>query len=217
MTYPPYIREKALELRRQGMTLDEIAERLALPRTTVFHWIKDVPIPPRPRTEAARRAGQVTEQKYRLLREAAYAQGRAQFDALAAEPTFTDFVCMYIAEGSKRNRNAVAIANSDPLVILLGDHWIRRLSSRPVRYWLQYHADQDLNGIRRFWGERLGVASDDIALQRKSNSGRLAGRTWRSEQGVLTVRTTDTYLRARLQAWIDCVKERWLDSIPDGV
>jgi hypothetical protein len=47
---------------------------------------------------------------------------------------------------------------------------------------------------------------------RKSNSNQLAGRTWRSEHGVLTVTTHDTYFRARLQAWVDLLRRRWLDS-----
>jgi hypothetical protein len=34
---------------------------------------------------------------------------------------------------------------------------------------------------------------------------------------VLTVATNDTYLRARLQAWIDRIREDWsLDSAPSG-
>jgi hypothetical protein len=39
------------------------------------------------------------------------------------------------------------------------------------------------------------------------------GRSWRSEHGVLSVCACDTLLRARLQAWIDRVREDWgLDS-----
>ena len=49
MTYPAYIREKARKLRAQHkLTLDEIAERLRLPRTTIFYWIRDSN---RPKTE----------------------------------------------------------------------------------------------------------------------------------------------------------------------
>jgi hypothetical protein len=215
VTHPSYLRDKALEMRRGGMTLDEITERLALPRTTVFYWIKDIPIPPRPRlaTPGRRKGNEKMVATFKAKRDAAYALGRAEFDELAKEPTFIDFVCMYIGEGYKRCRNTVAIGNSDPEVVQLAAYWLRRLSHRPVRFWLQYHADQDLDELQRFWADRVGVVAGDIGLQRKSNSNQLAGRTWRSRHGVLTVRTSDTYLRARLQAWIDCVKERWLDSL----
>ncbi len=45
MAYPRYLREKALQLRTEKhLSLDEIAERLALPNTTVYYWIKGTPL-----------------------------------------------------------------------------------------------------------------------------------------------------------------------------
>jgi hypothetical protein len=55
-----------------------------------------------------------------------------------------------------------------------------------------------------------------VRVLRKSNSGQLSGRVWRSRYGVLTVRTCDTQLRARVQAWMDCVRESWIHSLPIG-
>jgi hypothetical protein len=152
----------------------------------------------------------------RLLRDAAYAQGRATFPALAADPTFRDFVCLYIAEGYKRSRNHVSLGNSDPQVVRLAGRWIRALALNPVTYCLQYHADEDFEQLQRFWSAELAVAPTDIRFQRKSNSGGLIGRNWRSEHGVLTVRVGDTLLRARLQGWMDCLQDQWLDSPAPG-
>ena len=78
-----------------------------------------------------------------------------------------------------------------------------------MRYAIQYHADQELAKLREHWALFLAVDAASITLQRKSNSGRLKGRIWRSEHGVLTVSVSDTLLRARLQAWIDRIKEEW--------
>jgi hypothetical protein len=128
-------------------------------------------------------------------------------------PTFRDFVALYIAEGSKRNRNRVSIANSDDRVIAVAASWLGRLTSRRPTFSVQYHADQDLDAIRKFWGTVLDIDGSNIALQRKSNSGQLKHRTWRSKNGVLTIWVNDTLLRARLQAWIDRIREDWgLDS-----
>jgi len=84
-------------------------------------------------------------------------------------------------------------------------------------YGLQYHADQDTEELRRFWGRTLDIDGSTIHLVRKSNSGQLAGRRWRSRHGVLTVRVHDTLLRARLQAWIDSLQDQWLISAKSGV
>jgi hypothetical protein len=114
-------------------------------------------------------------------------------------PAFRDFVCFYMAEGSKRCRNTVAVCNSDPRIVVLCTSWIRRFTRNAMRYSIQYHADQDLEELRRFWAAKLAVTPEDIRFQRKSNSGRLSGRTWRSKYGVLTVSAGDTVFRARLE------------------
>jgi hypothetical protein len=152
-----------------------------------------------------------------MLREAAYEEGLAMYRDLALEPLFRDFVILYIAEGYKRCRNGVSVGNSDPAVIHAVTPWMRRFAANPVTYWLQYHADQDVQSLARFWAHELGVDPLQIRPQRKSNSNQLSGRKWRSRYGVLSVVCRDTYFRARLQAWMDCVKDDWLHSERVGV
>ncbi|HEV3378414.1 MAG TPA: hypothetical protein VG126_14170 [Thermoleophilaceae bacterium] len=216
MAHPAYLREKARELRvERRLSIVEIAERLALPKTTVFYWLRDIPLQRR-RRQNPRPGSRAMGTKFRLLRDEAYRKGRESFPALAQDPTFRDFVCMYIGEGCKRNRNRVSIGNSDPRVVLLATRWLRALSRKKLRFSVQYHEDQDLEEVCGFWAATLGIEQSEVRLQRKSNSGRLGGRTWRSKYGVMTVTTCDTLLRARLQAWMDCLQEGWLHSPDNG-
>jgi AcrR family transcriptional regulator len=224
MAYPVYIREKARKLRTERkLSLDEIAERLALPKTTIFYWIRDLPDPEikyrdsPARARARAKGARLNVERHKALREAAYRRGLEEYAQLCLEPTFVDFICMYIGEGYKRNRNTVSLCNSNPKVVRLADHWIRRFSKNPVKYGLQYHADQDPHYLVLFWSFGLDVNPQLISFQRKSNSGQLSGRSWRSKYGVLTVRVHDTDLRARLQAWMDLTQEAWLDSVLLGV
>jgi transcriptional regulator with XRE-family HTH domain len=219
MTHPPYLREKARQLRiEKKLSQDEIADRLALTKTTVWYWIEDLPDPEiKFRDSEGRQRGRaiaarLNRERAKAARDLAYAQGLREFDALDAEPGFRDFICMYIGEGYKRNRNRVSLANSDPRVVLLADFWISRFAANKVTYSLQYHADQDPDELISFWSGWLGAEPHSFVYQRKSNSGNLKGRTWRCRFGVLSVGTNDTQFRARLQAWIDRVQEGWLDS-----
>lgn len=213
MAYPPYLRERARELRTEKhLSLDEIAERLALPKTTVYCWIVDLPLG-RPRRQNGHPGNLAMQAKYRRLREDAYAQGWAEYDELVKLPTFRDCVALYIAEGHKRCRNRVSTANSDERVIAVAVSWLRRLTTKRLTYAIQYHADQSLDDIRSHWGGFLGIDGAAIKLHRKSNSGQLKHRTWRCKYGVLSVTVADTLLRSRLQAWIDRIREDWaLDS-----
>jgi len=45
MTHPACLREKARQLRKERkLTIDELAERLALSRSTIYYWVRDLPI-----------------------------------------------------------------------------------------------------------------------------------------------------------------------------
>src|SRR5580700_9667029 len=99
MAYPPYLRERARELRTEKrLSLDEIAERLALNKSTVWYWIKDLPLG-RPRRENPWVGVGANVRKHRLLREAAYDQGATEWLELVKRATFREFVALYIAEG----------------------------------------------------------------------------------------------------------------------
>jgi transcriptional regulator with XRE-family HTH domain len=225
MAYPRYIREKARELRSEKrLTLDEISERLAISKTTVWYWIQDLPLAPpgkalqTPARRAARlRAARAHSERAALIRHDAYVRGKVEFPELAKDPAFRDFVCMYIGEGYRRNRNRVALGNSNPTVVRLANRFITRFAANPVTYQVQFHEDQDPGYLQRFWAFGLGVEPDQIRLQKKSNSGRLRGRNWRCKWGVISVGTNDTQLRSRLEGWMQCVQEGWVDSGDPGV
>jgi hypothetical protein len=223
MPHPPYLREKARQLRvERKMSLDKIAECLALGKTTVWYWIKDLPDPAiKHRETPARRrsrdaAAKANKARAKARRDAAYRRGWDEFPALDAQSGFRDFVCMYIGEGYKRNRNRVMLANSDPKVVKLADIWMHRFAANKIFYGLQYHADQNPEELVRFWSRYLDADADAFRLQRKSNSGQLYGRKWRSRWGVLSVEANDTQFRARLQAWIDRVQQSWQDLPATG-
>ncbi len=210
MAYPSYVREKARRLRReQHLSIDEIAERLALSRTTVYYWVRGMPLGRRRRDNPHPGARKMLA-KHRRLREEAYELGYWEFPRLLVHSTFRDFVALYIAEGYKRNRNTVTICNSDASVMQIGVLWIRRFSRRKLTYSVQFHADQNLRELRTYWAKTLNLAPEEVQLQRKTNSSKLAFRLWRSRYGVIAVRASDTLFRARLQGWMDRLQEEWV-------
>lgn len=215
MAYPAYLRQRARQLRvERRLSLDEIAERLALPKTTVWYWIKDLPLGRERRASPGGRKGnRAMRAKYKRLRDEAYAHGLVEYNELVCIPTFRDFVVRYIAEGYKRDRNVVSIANSDPAVVAMSVSWLRRLSNRQPVIRAQHHADQRPAELTAFWSATTGLPPSAVRLLPTSNSGSLRGRVWRCRHGVAAVDVYDTLLRARLQAWIDRVTISWgLDS-----
>jgi hypothetical protein len=207
-----HLRNKARDLRRKGATLTAICARLALSKSTVYYWIKDTPIPRTAcQTAQLKRATQANIRKHREQRQRWYHEAYAEAAEILKDPLKRDFVVLYAAEGFKRDRNRVEICNSNPSIVHIAHRHIVELSnSANIQYRLQCHIDNDEGGLKRYWARLLGVRSHHIRIARKSNSGGLSGRKWRSEHGVLSISVGDTRLRCRLQAWMDHIQREWL-------
>ena len=193
MAYPAYVQEKARQLRiEKHLSIDEIAERLALPKTTIYYWVKDLPLGRPRRANPGQTEGQPQhDAKCRLRRAAAYALGRLEFERLSRDPAFRDFVCLYIAEGTSATATRVVGRELGSHRVVLCTRWISRFARNPVRLQRPVSRGPGSRRTHQFWGGQVGVAPR-IRLQRKSNSGQLTGRTWRSRHGVLTVYAGDT-------------------------
>ena len=212
MAHDNHLRDKARSLRLQGYTLPDIMERLSLPKTTIYGWIADMPRPARnPRTLAQSNGTKACIEKYTKLRDIAYQKGVEEAPALFKDSSFRDFVTIYLCEGFRRDRNRVSFANSNPIIVQLCHRWFIHLATKPLNYMVQVHVDHDIDEIATFWGNLLHIDGSRIRLQRKSNSNQLSKRQFRSVHGVLSIELNDTYIRARLQAWMDILQDEWLD------
>jgi hypothetical protein len=215
---PQYVIDKAIELRvKHKMTVPEIAECLAVSKATVDGWMKDYPLEERTekQTEAQKNGTKANQLKAAALRQAAYDEAWEQAPELFQDPEFRDFICMYLGEGTKKTRNAVAIANSSAEVMLLSHFWIQKFRNkeREIDYSIQIHIDQDEQEVKEYWAKLLDITPDMIVTIRKSNSGQLKGRKFRSEWGVFTIRANDTYFMAKIYAWLDYLRKQWLDRV----
>jgi hypothetical protein len=208
MAHARYLRQMARSLRvEQRLTVDELAARLSLPRSTIYYWVRDLPL----------RAGvrdatpwEAPAKVSRVRSEAAYEEGLTTFEELSAQPTFRDFVCIYLVRGEHHNRTRVALTNSDPAVMVLVSRWLRRLTDKAPFLALRYGPGQSLKELRRFWGEMTGTAPH--AIRARGSSEGVPGEQPVSgpSHGLLTIGVDDTLLRARLQGWMHRAREPWL-------
>lgn len=131
-----------------------------------------------------------------------YVTGLAEFERLARDRTFLDFVGMYDDAGAHAESGAVSFSTSDPEDAALAAHWIRRLSGSRVSYALDFEPGQDVVELIRFWAGRLDVDHQQLRLRRARFREELRYSGF-GDHGVVTVRSSDPILRIRLQAWMD--------------
>lgn len=208
---------------RRRLSVDQLAKRLALPRSTVYYWVRDLPLgecsaaetgtqtPARgARGRTGARVGRVGGATIvRPRRAGAYEAALHSYDDLALQPTFRDFVCVYIAEGYKRDRRKVALANADPDVMRLTHRWIWRLTDKSPSLSVGYARDQSRKELQRFWSEAVGEELRSIRARRVSEQQLSHAWGARPLHGVLTLAVDDAVLRARMQAWMRRTREEW--------
>lgn len=207
-----HLKAKAILLRTtRNYSLDEIASMLALPRTTVYSWIKDIPLGRPPRQNDGQKSGTASMvAKYAARREDAYQKAYLSAPQLLLDREVRDFVVLYLAEGYRKNRNQVSLANSNPHIVVFAHLCMRRLSTNShFRYSFQYHADQDPDELRAYWASQIGVEAQRISAIPKTNSGQLKHRRFACEYGVFQIQVSDTLFRSQLQALMDVVQEQW--------
>lgn len=228
MTHSRYLRNMARLLRvEQQLTVDQLAARLALSRSTVYYWVRDLPLRDARGTGGADvdelgargggapglelgtgRRGEGELEELRPGQASAYEQGLRSFDDLAGEPTFRDFLCIYTLAGHKRGRVRVSLTNGDPAVMRLVSRWIWRLTERSPELSVCCASDQSIAESRRFWAEVLGAPPEAIDA-RRARDMTLGAQCATAVHGTLTVSVEDKLLRARLQAWMCRMREAW--------
>lgn len=204
-----HLRKKAIELREQGYALNDIHMFLSMKKTTVYYWIKDIPLDSRTTKQslAQKKGTKAAVDKWAAIRDTAYRLGTSEFDG--NDKRIRDFTLIYLTEGYRRTRNVVQVTNSNPVILKLAADVIREYSDKPLNVQVQYYEDHKCRDLKAYWGDQLRINPNCIKLFPKSNSGRLSGRNWRSENGVAQVSVGDTKFRSRIQGWMDNLQKEW--------
>lgn len=161
------LRERARELRTQGLSYNEIVARLGVSKSSVSLWVRDLPCPERFRYVHSERR----QEGLRKYNEARAARRRAETEAAAAEiGDLTDRELLiagaiaYWCEGTKskpyRHADRVVFMNSDPGLIRF---YLRFLQAAGVDrddliLRVCIHETADADEAQRFWVEVTGVS-----------------------------------------------------------
>jgi hypothetical protein len=212
------LRNKAVNLRRNGYSLNDIVDRVRAPKSTVYGWIKDVEMEKpnaflertrRKNKRAARKAAEALKKKYEQIhmdnKECALVEWENGFKA---DPDFKMFILLYMAEGSRKGRGRIELTNTDPDIIRYGLKWFRLLNvhNKSIVARVAIHPNHDPEDVQSYWMGLLGL--DEVRLFYASPSrGRLAGRNWVNNHGTISLVINDSYLKTRFDQWISLVRQ----------
>jgi len=214
------LREKARELRLQGLGYDDIVAQLHVSKSSVSLWVRDLPRPVsqeearRRGTEAARRRWQELQPDRDARRAAECATAAAEIGELTDRELLIAGAIAYWCEGAKskpyRRQESVNFINSDPRMILL---FLRFLESVGVprdllRFRVHIHETADVMRVTEHWMKVCGVPLDQFT---KPNLKRHHPQTTRRNTGadyhgclqVRVLRSASLY--RKIEGWASAV------------
>ena len=149
----------ARELRGQGWTLADIADRLGVARSSVSVWVREVEFEPAPRRRARRRGPNALQRRKAAEIAALRHEGVARMGVPSRQAFLAAGAALYAGEGAKRD-GKVVFANSDPRMVAFFCAWLRRFfdiveTRLTVRVYL--HEGLDLDAAQLHWSQVTGV------------------------------------------------------------
>lgn len=209
------LRDKARELRKQGMTYDRIQVELGCSKSSISLWVRDLPKPERKRTREeasaiAKRGWEATMKRREEERQETKRAAADEIGQLSDRELFLIGVGLYWSEGSKskehRPSERAIFINSDPDMIRVYIAWLRLLSvgCERLRFHVHIHESADVGAAERFWADLVGVDVSDFSKTtlKKHNPKTVRKNVGEDYHGCLAIRVLQAAeLYRRIEGW----------------
>lgn len=161
-----FLKEKAIKLRKRGLSYNEIKKEIPVAKSTLSLWLKSILLKPEHQKRLYTKQIQILSrgpqsQKERRAKEVEQIVKDAEEEIklpLSLEAYRLMGAFLYWAEGSKGKR--CELTNSDPYLILFTVRWIEKIFKIPARELhmrLNIYPQQNELEIKNFWSELTGI------------------------------------------------------------
>ncbi len=169
-------RMHAIQLRHEGMTLNEITARVGVAKSSVSLWVRDLSLSPKARARimslqtAGQKAAQKTNvEKTRTKLSAAKNEAHEMIQTLDVTPNLALLSCalLYWCEGEKdKNDTTFTFSNSDAQLIRAFMRLMRcalELDERKFRVRMHLHEYHNQTLQRKFWSDVTGIPEQQFS------------------------------------------------------
>ncbi len=164
------LKNKALKMRRSGMTYREIMKEVPATKSTLSKWLtgivltdaqnRSISVRTNDRRTFGRAKAALTHRRNRIARETATVHEADEiFERSKDDPLFIFGVTMYWAEGSKKHP-LFQFVNSDPNAIFFMSKWVEKyigIATIDQGFRLYIHKIYKSENCEGFWSGHLGV------------------------------------------------------------
>jgi len=162
-------REKAIKLRKHGLSYGEIQKKVHVSKSSLSLWLKSVSLPEKHRKrlytkqiEILSRGSQSQKERRKREIEVILAESAKDIKTpLSIESLRLMGAALYWAEGSKTG--TLQFTNSDPHLILFFVRWVEamfQIKSSTLKGRINMYPQQNEKALKQFWSDLTGIPFD---------------------------------------------------------
>ena len=167
------LREKAIDLRRQGRTYSEILKEVDVAKSTLSLWFHEVELAKhqvqritQKRIEGQKKGAQARRTKRVATQNEIWSKAKGDIGNISDRELLLIGTSLYWAEGSKekewRPGSSLIFSNSDPHMIRVFLVWCEKclgVDPEIIKFSIYIHESKkhELLGVRLFWSKELGL------------------------------------------------------------
>ncbi len=168
-------KQKAIELRKKGLSYKEIQMKINVSKSLLSGWFKYLELSPEEenflnlrmveRKDKGRISSIISNRNRRIAREViVFEEAKKLFKNYKSQSLFLVGIALYWAEGSKRT-GEFQFVNSDPQMITFMDKWIKKfmnIETNKIKKRLFIHKIPGYENINLFWASILNIPQDSF-------------------------------------------------------
>lgn len=218
------LKQKVLELRKQGMSYSQIRQELKVSKGSLSLWLRDYPLS-KERMKQLRDHSEVRIEKYsrtmlakRQSRLAGfYKEEKLKHLPLSKRELYFAGLFLYWGEGMKNVRYPLGLYNTNPQLVKFGLLWYKKSLNIPlekIKVYLHLYSDMNISEEMRFWSKKLGIPLSRFAKPqvKKSNKSviKYKGTFGHGTCGLLV---NDVRLKERVMSALSAIADYYENRI----
>lgn len=217
-------KEKAIKLRKKGLSYNEIRKKVAVSKSSLSLWLRSVNLTKRQMqrfTEKKRRAQEKARKKVKELRikktKKIINKARKEIGKIVTKDLKIIGTILYWAEGCKQKENnisqSVQIGNSDPIMIILLIDWLIKccnVKKNELQFRILIHETANIKKEENYWKSLIGCNYYFLKPLIKKHEVRTNRKINKNYHGLLEIRVRkSTDLNRKITGWVKGITKQW--------
>ncbi len=211
-------KHKAIELRKQGISMGEIAKTLKVAKTSVSYWVRDIELTSKQKNKLNKNGHSIEAIEKRRVARISNTRKKRQLimqnagievSQLSSDSLWCVGVALYWGEGGKTQQTA-RVSNSDPSVIKIMMRFFEKYSGiQKSKFHAHVHTFSHKNAKKAvtYWSKISGIPQNKFFKTYVKQSSASLKKRETLPYGTMQIYIHDTVFFFRLMGWIEKLKE----------